>query len=208
MWGVVFGVMGVASMQGLLAPGFRETDDAHVIAGALAGVAFLFAVRSRLGHNHPRLGSTQGPGARRGVLVFLVLFAHSLPEGLALGAAFASDTAGLSLFVFLAIAIQNVPEGTATAIPARDAGASQGRAFWLATLTSAPQPIGAVAAYLLVDAARSVLGLSFGFAAGAMLALLVVEVIPAMRGTARASWSAAAISAAVMAGLGFALDVG
>ena len=58
-----------------------------------------------------------GPGARTSALVFLVLFVHSLPEGLAVGTAFASDRAGLSLFVILAIAIQNIPEGTSVAIP-------------------------------------------------------------------------------------------
>ena len=69
-----------------------------------------------------------GPGARTSALVFLVLFVHSLPEGFAVGTAFASDRAGLSLFVILAIAIQNIPEGTSVAIPMEAAGFGRGAA--------------------------------------------------------------------------------
>ncbi|MFL5846923.1 MAG: ZIP family metal transporter [Solirubrobacteraceae bacterium] len=210
LWGVVSGVMGVASVQGLLLPGFAESSDLTVVAGVLAGVAFLLMTRRFLGHHEPSLGSLTGAGARRGPLVFLVLLVHSLPEGLALGAAFASDTVGLSAFVFLAIAIQNIPEGTATAIPLREASVSRPRAFWLATLTSAPQPVGAALAYALVDATRSLLGLSFGFAAGAMLALIAIEAIPAAArsGGLRRALAAAAASAVATAALGALLHVG
>ena len=95
-----------------------------------------------------------GPGARTSALVFAVLFVHSLPEGLAVGTAFASDRAGLSLFVILAIAIQNIPEGTSVAIPMEAAGFGRTRQFWAAVGTSAPQPVGAVIAYLAVEAGQ------------------------------------------------------
>ena len=75
---------------------------------------------------------------RESVLVFAVLFVHSLPEGLAIGTAYASDTAGLSLFVLTAIALQDVPEGTAVAIPMQETGFSRSAQFWAAVLTSAP----------------------------------------------------------------------
>jgi zinc transporter, ZIP family len=107
-----------------------------------------------------------------------VLFAHSLPEGLAIGTAYASDTAGLSLFVLAAIALQNVPEGTAVAIPMREAGFGRSAQFWAAVLTSAPQPPGAVLAFVLVERVRALLPISFAFAAGAMLALVVSELVP------------------------------
>ena len=120
-----------------------------------------------------------GPGARTSALVFLVLFVHSLPEGFAVGTAFASDRAGLSLFVILAIAIQNIPEGTSVAIPMAAAGFSRTRQFWAAVATSAPQPVGALIAFLARRADRSgLLPFSFAFAAGAMLALIVVEMLP------------------------------
>jgi ZIP family zinc transporter len=103
---------------------------------------------------------------------------HSLPEGFAVGTAFASDRAGLSLFVILAIAIQNVPEGTSVAIPMQQAGFSPGRQFWAAVTTSAPQPVGALIAYLAVEEIGGLLPVSFAFAAGAMLVLIALEMLP------------------------------
>jgi zinc transporter ZupT len=70
--------------------------------------------------------------------VFAVLLVHSLPEGFAIGTAYASDREGLGLFVLLAIALQNVPEGTTSAIPMHDAGFSRRQQFWGAVATSAP----------------------------------------------------------------------
>jgi ZIP family zinc transporter len=110
--------------------------------------------------------------------VFVVLLVHSLPEGLAIGTAYASDTEGLSLFVILAIGLQNVPEGTSVAIPMDEAGYSPARQYWAAVLTSAPQPLGAVGAFLLVEVVDPLLPISFGFAAGAMLAIVAVELVP------------------------------
>jgi zinc transporter, ZIP family len=115
---------------------------------------------------------------RRSLLVFGVLLVHSLPEGFAIGSAFASDTEGLALFVFLAIALQNVPEGTSVAIPMESAGFGPGQQFWAAVLTSAPQPVGAVLAYLAVEEIAGLLPFSFAFAAGAMLALVLTELVP------------------------------
>ena len=68
-----------------------------------------------------------------------------------------SDTAGLSLFVILAIALQNIPEGTSVAIPMADAGFSRTQQFWAAVLTSSPQPLGAGIAFVLVETVRSLL---------------------------------------------------
>jgi ZIP family zinc transporter len=135
------------------------------------------------------------------VLVFGVLFVHSLPEGLAIGTACASDLAGLSLLVILAIGLQNVPEGTSVAIPMASAGFSRASQFWAAVLTSAPQPVGAVLAFLVVEHVRGLLPISFAFAAGAMLTLVVWELVPqAFRGRAwaRAGAGSAAGAAAML----------
>src|SRR5206468_3357440 len=113
------------------------------------------------------------------------------PEGLAIGTAWASGTAGLGLFVILAIALQNVPEGTSVAIPMQAAGFGRGAQFWGAVLTSAPQPFGALIAYALVEQVAGLLPLSFAFAAGAMLALLAVELAPSAFG--RATWRGATV---------------
>ena len=127
----------------------------------------------------PTPGSWAAPAlGREPALVFLVLFVHSLPEGFAIGTAFASDRAGLSLFVILAIGIQNVPEGTSVAIPMAEAGFSRARQFWAAVGTSAPQPVGALIAFVAVEQVGGLLPFSFAFAAGAMLALIAVEMLP------------------------------
>ena len=99
-------------------------------------------------------------------------------RGFAIGTAFASETEGLGLFVILAIALQNVPEGTSVAIPMEAAGFRPRQQFWAAVLTSAPQPIGALVAYALVEQIESLLPFSFAFAAGAMLCLVAVELAP------------------------------
>ena len=106
------------------------------------------------------MAGLRGAGVRRSLLVFAVLLVHSLPEGFAIGAAYASDTAGLALFVFLAIALQNVPEGTSVAIPMEAAGFGRAQQFGAAVLTSAPQPLGAVIAYLAVEQVTALLPVS------------------------------------------------
>ncbi len=93
------------------------------LAGFLAaGLAFLWLARRLLRSTDVHVGALRGEGVRTSVLVFAVLFVHSLPEGLAIGTAYASSTAGLGLYVILAIALQNIPEGTSVAIPMSVAG--------------------------------------------------------------------------------------
>ena len=177
LMGLAAGVMGVAAVFGLLIPASEEGSTVEVLAGLAVGVAFLAFARWRFSPDAGFMGRT-GPGARTSALVFLVLFVHSLPEGFAVGTAFASDREGLSLFVILAIAIQNIPEGTSVAIPMAEAGFGRGRQFWAAVATSAPQPVGALVAFLAVEEIAGLLPLSFAFAAGAMLALIAVEMLP------------------------------
>ncbi|HEY8809203.1 MAG TPA: ZIP family metal transporter [Solirubrobacterales bacterium] len=183
--GFAAGVMGVASIAGLLIPATEEGSALAVVSGLAAGAGLLGVARSRLDPHTTFMGRS-GPGASTSALVFLVLFVHSLPEGFAVGTAFASDRAGLSLFVILAIAIQNIPEGTSVAIPMAAAGFSRTRQFWAAVGTSAPQPVGALIAFVAVEQIGSLLPFSFAFAAGAMLALIAVEMLPnAYSGRAR-----------------------
>ncbi|MGZ5375626.1 MAG: ZIP family metal transporter, partial [Solirubrobacterales bacterium] len=139
---------------------------------------FLAVARLALGRSDVHVGELRGDGVRTSVLVFSVLFVHSLPEGFAIGTAYASEVAGLSLFVILAIGLQNIPEGTSVAIPMAEAGFSRGQQFWAAVLTSVLQPVGALAAYLMVETIEGLLAVSFAFAAGAMLALVVTDLLP------------------------------
>ena len=176
--GVSIGAMTVASLLGLLKPALEEGSIASVVLGFAAGILLLVGAGAMLGKRDVRVGELRGRSVRLSVLVFGVLFVHSLPEGLAIGTAYASDRAGLSLFVILAIALQNIPEGTAIALPMQAAGFSRRRQFWAAVLTSAPQPVGAIAAFLVVEHVRGLLPASFAFAAGAMLALVALELVP------------------------------
>jgi zinc transporter, ZIP family len=206
LWGGTVGMMTVASVVGLLRPALQEGGFVEVAAGLTAGVAFLVASRRLI--DRPRFEGLRGRGLRLSFLVFAVLFVHSLPEGFAIGTAYASDRAGLSLFVIVAIALQNIPEGTSVAIPMAAAGQSRTRQFWAAVASSAPQPVGAVIAFLLVEEITALLPISFGFAAGAMLTLVAVELAPqALRADARLGIAGAVLGGSVMLALSRALGV-
>jgi ZIP family zinc transporter len=189
LWGLAAGLMGVASVVGLLAPALDEGSSLAVALGLATGVAFLLVSRRALAQHDVHVGALRGAGVRRALLVLGVLFVHSLPEGFAIGTAFASERDGLGLFILLAIGLQNIPEGTAAAIPMEQAGFPPSQQFWAAVLTSAPQPVGAVVAFLLVEEIEALLPFSFAFAAGAMLALVALELVP--QAFTRRTWRSA-----------------
>jgi ZIP family zinc transporter len=209
LWGVTVGLMTVASLVGLLEPALDEGEPAAVTAGLVVGVLFLLLARRGLRGRDVHVRELRGASVRTSVLVFSVLFVHSLPEGFAIGTAYASSRAGLSLFVILAIALQNIPEGTSVAIPMEAAGFRAGEQFWAAVATSAPQPVGALLAYVLVEHVKAMLPFSFAFAAGAMLALVAVEL--AREAFARRTWRVGLVGTiaggALMLGLAAALGV-
>ncbi len=209
LWGLAAGVMTVASFVGLLRPALEQGSVSAVALGLALGVAFLVITRWRLTGSDLHVGRLRGTDLRTAVLVFAVLFAHSFPEGLAIGTAYASTAAGLGTFVILAIAIQNIPEGTSVAIPMDASGFSPWQQFWAAVATSAPQPVGALIAFLAVKQVTGLLPVSFAFAAGAMLALVVVELAPqALGGRGRLLGAAGAVGGAVlMLGLSALLNV-
>jgi ZIP family zinc transporter len=202
MLGGAAGVMAVAAVAGLLLPGLDQGDDLEVWAGVVVGIAFMFAVRRRLDRSE-RIASQAG---RTSALVFIVLLVHSLPEGFAIGTAYAADPGELGLFVVIAIAIQNIPEGTSVAIPLARMGVSPARQFWAAVVSSLPQPVGAVIAYEAVQEVSSLLPLSFGFAAGAMGAVVVFQLLPDAREQAsRPALVGTGAGIAAMLALSFAL---
>jgi ZIP family zinc transporter len=129
--------------------------------------------------------------------------------GFAAGVMGVAAVAGLSLFVILAIAIQNIPEGTSVAIPMAEAGFGRARMIWAAVGTSAPQPVGAVIAFAAVETVGGLLAFSFSFAAGAMVGLVAVEMLPrAFSGPTRTGPVAGvAAGAALMLALTTALGV-
>ncbi len=196
----------LATGLGAIPVWFLGTRAAALMAvGLMLGGVLLGVARSRLDHESVFMGRS-GPGARTSALVFAVLFVHSLPEGLAVGTAYASDRAGLGLFVIVAIAIQNIPEGTSVAIPMEATGYGRARQFWAAVGTSAPQPVGAVIAYLAVEQVHALLPFSFAFAAGAMLSLIAVELLPQAY-EERSRWRGPTLGIALGAGLMLVLDL-
>lgn len=204
LWGLAAGLMGVAAVIGLVLPGLEDGSVTQVGGGILAGVMFLLVAERLLGGHEVHIGELSSGDVRRSVLVFVVLFVHSLPEGFAIGTAYASTTAGLGLYVILAIALQNIPEGTSVAIPMQSSGFGKSAQFWAAVGTSAPQPIGALIAFALVEQISSLLPISFGFAAGAMLALVAVELLP--QAFCKTTWRSATVGLAIGGGLMFALS--
>ena len=144
------------------------------------------------GHgDHPLEAKVVAEGdPRKLALILGILTVHSFPEGVAIGVSFAElgleggvpvlgfAVPVLAVFMTVAISIHNVPEGTAIAIPMRAMGQSNWRMVGAAVFSSLPQPVGAVVAFVFVRWAESFLPFGFGFAAGAMVYLVVTEFIP------------------------------
>jgi ZIP family zinc transporter len=142
-------------------------------------------------HDHPIDVEAVAEGdLKKLVLILGILTVHSFPEGVAVGVSFAElgleggigvlgvSVPLLAVFMTIAISIHNIPEGTAIAIPMRAMGLSKWRMVGAAVFSSLPQPIGAVIAFAFVTWAESFLPLGFGFAAGAMIYLVLTEFIP------------------------------
>lgn len=203
-YAVAGGLMFSASVYNLILPGMGMDAQggwtlrsvSPVIVGILLGAAFL-ALTARLIHHDqqhddlddpPLIPGTpvraKGWGGTVGLLVFIAMTVHSIPEGVAVGVGYTADAAGRSATghmgptLALAIALHNIPEGLAVAIPLRSAGVSIGRCFLAAVFTSMPQPIAAVPAVLLAWFFQPMMPLLMGFAAGAMIFLVVLELIP------------------------------
>ena len=194
LWGLASGIMVSASVFGLVMEGLAEadgqTDVALMIGGLVAGV-LLVVVADRVISDHefdPR--TYEQADFQKLVLILGILTVHSFPEGVAVGVSFAelNLTDGfafgpfvipvLAVFMTVAIAIHNVPEGLAISIPLESMGVSNWRMVWWAVFSSLPQPIGAVLAFAFVRVAREFLPAGFGFAAGAMVFLVISEFIP------------------------------
>jgi len=160
-------------------------DVVPVVIGLLLGAGFLGLTDRFLPHEdlekpNPRWEKW---GGRTGLLIFLAMSVHSIPEGVAVGTGYATGglenyDPQLGSYIALAIGIHNIPEGLAVAIPLRAAGAGIGRCFFAAFLTSLPQPIAAIPALLAAWAFQPIMPLLMGFAAGAMIFLIIMELIP------------------------------
>lgn len=172
---VASGLM-LGACVGLVAEG-AEFGAWQTGVGALGGVAFILATQRVLQAYDLEVGKLRGAGARRVLLIVVVMTVHSMAEGIAVGAAFAGGMTLASL-ITVAIAVHNIPEGLAISAVMRPRGASVMACAWWSFFSSLPQPILAVPAFLFVDALRAALPYGIGFAAGAMVFMVLVELLP------------------------------
>jgi ZIP family zinc transporter len=196
-WVLAFagGVMVAASFWSLLAPAIEVAEEQGTppwipaVVGFLLGGAVLREMDRFLPHLHIGypLSSAEGIHTRwrRSLLLVLAITLHNIPEGLAVGVAFGAvaqgiESASLAGAVALAVGIglQNFPEGIAVAMPLRREGLSRGKAFWYGQLSAVVEPIAGVIGAAAVLIARPLLPYALSFAAGAMIFVVVEEVIP------------------------------
>lgn len=158
----------------------REGSDygvAQTIVGGGMGVVFIFAGERILQDREVEFGSLAGAGARQVLLVLAIMTLHSFSEGVAVGVAFGGGEK-LAALITIAIAVHNIPEGLAISAVMRPKGAGLGACAGWSVFSSLPQPLMAVPAFLFVEAFRPVLPYGLGFAAGAMVFMVFLELIP------------------------------
>ncbi len=190
MLGFASGIMIAASFWSLLSPAIELAKDITdkpwmpAVTGFLSGGLFLWLVDKILPHAHPSFsaGKTEGikTSWQRSILLVLAITIHNIPEGLAVGVAFGAVAAGIPSASILAIGIgiQNFPEGTAVSVPLRREGFSRTKAFCYGQLSGIVEPVAGVLGALLVVSMRQLLPYALSFAAGAMIYVVVEELIP------------------------------
>lgn len=172
------GMMIAASVFVLADEALHRGSVFPVALGMLAGAAFFAVTARRLRGSTWQIGSLTVAESRQGLLILLAMFVHSIPEGVSIGVGYATGELRFGLLLAVAIGVHNVPEGIAVSLPLRTAGMSVAGCAGYAILTSAPQPIMAVPAFLLVSWLKPLLPAGLGFAGGAMIFLVVAELLP------------------------------
>lgn len=191
--GFAAGVMIAASVWSLLIPSMNMSDDKGKLAfvpalvGFAAGIFFLFILDKITPHLHVEAKNPEGPKSkisRTMMLVFAVTL-HNIPEGMAVGVVFASmvngnaDISAAGAFALsIGIAIQNFPEGAIISMPLRSEGNSKGKSFFFGVLSGAVEPVAAFITILLTGVISTALPYLLAFAAGAMVYVVVEELIP------------------------------
>lgn len=193
MLGFAAGVMIAASFWSLLAPAIEMAELEGIpgwlpaVVGFLTGGAFLWAVDKLLPHLHMFNKKAEGPKTSwtRSVLLVLAITLHNIPEGLAVGVAFGAVASGYSgstilgaVALAVGIGLQNFPEGAAVSVPLRREGLSRWKAFLYGQASGIVEPIAGVLGALLVITMKPILPYALAFAAGAMIYVVVEELIP------------------------------
>lgn len=195
MLGFAAGVMIAASFWSLLAPAIEMSTDQGqnawltVAIGFLAGGLFLWLVDKLMPHLHIGLERNQAEGIKtswqRSILLVLAITLHNIPEGLAVGVAFGAVASGIpsaslagAVALAIGIGLQNFPEGAAVSIPLRREGFSRKKAFLFGQASGFVEPLAGVIGAFAVISVRAVLPYALAFAAGAMIYVVVEELIP------------------------------
>ncbi|MDY6776074.1 MAG: ZIP family metal transporter [Halobacteria archaeon] len=190
LWGLASGIMVSASLFGLVEEGLNEGTVWEILPGVGVGVLLVVVSHYFIVNAEVDPREYEEADFKKLLIILGILTVHSFPEGVAVGVSFADLNLGtgpellgftvpvLAVFMTVAISIHNVPEGTAVAIPLKAMGVSKWKMVWWAVFSSLPQPIGAVIAFAFVRVAREFLPFGFGFAAGAMVFLVLTEFIP------------------------------
>jgi ZIP family zinc transporter len=183
MMGAAGGIMVAAACWSLLVPALDLGGVRTALPGLLVGAGALWALDQLIPHLHPEFPTearTEGPRVawRRATLLMAAITLHNLPEGLAVGLGFGTGDVAGGFALALGIGLQNIPEGLAIALPLRRDGMSRGRAFMYGQLSAVVEPIAAVAGAWLVTVAAGALPFGLAFAAGAMLYVVVEELLP------------------------------
>jgi len=183
MMGFAGGVMVAASCWSLLVPAIEAGGVATAAGGLLVGAAGLYTADQFLPHLHaefPDEARVEGPQVawQRSTLLMLAMTLHNFPEGLAVGVSYGAGNYGAATALAIGIGLQNVPEGLAIALPLRAAGMSRGHAFFWGQLSAAVEPIAGVLGAALVMVSSAFLPYGMAMAAGAMLYVVVEELIP------------------------------
>jgi ZIP family zinc transporter len=200
MLGFAGGVMIAASFWSLLAPAIEMSQGKDLpswvpaLIGFLGGGIFLWGIDKILPHLHLGFPTSKAEGVktswRRSTLLVMAITLHNIPEGLAVGVAFGALAAGMPTAAFgaavalaIGIGIQNFPEGMAVSVPLRREGLSRRRSFMYGQLSGMVEPVAGVIGAAAVIIAQPILPYALAFAAGAMIFVVVEEVIPeAQRG--------------------------
>lgn len=195
MLGFAAGVMVAASFWSLLAPAIEMSENSSLpgwipaVIGFLMGGGFLWAIDQYLPHLHIGFPIEQAEGIRtrwqRSILLVLAITLHNIPEGLAVGFAFGAVNANLpsaslagAVALAIGIGIQNFPEGAAVSVPLRREGMSRLKSFWYGQLSGFVEPVAGVIGAATVIMVKSLLPYALSFAAGAMIYVVVEELIP------------------------------
>lgn len=193
MLGFTGGVMVAASYWSLLAPAIEMSEGEGFVkvipaaVGFLLGAIFLFGLDKTLPHLHINFKETEGIKSpwQRTTLLVLAITLHNIPEGLAVGVLFGGVAAGIpeasiagAVTLAIGIGIQNFPEGIAVAMPLRRMGASRRKSFMYGQASAIVEPIAGVLGAVAVTFFTPILPYALAFAAGAMIYVVVEEVIP------------------------------